>query len=60
MPDNADVVVDNFEVPAASGLSCETVLFDAAWTEDGAIAAGKASWSRGLVGRSGLFPGVRP
>jgi aminoglycoside phosphotransferase (APT) family kinase protein len=36
MPDAQDIRVSGVNVPSASGLSTETVLFDAAWTENGA------------------------
>ena len=35
LPGATDVTVSGVHVPSASGLSTETVLFDAAWTEDG-------------------------
>jgi aminoglycoside phosphotransferase (APT) family kinase protein len=35
LPRGADPVVSALEAPAANGLSSETLLFDAAWTENG-------------------------
>jgi aminoglycoside phosphotransferase (APT) family kinase protein len=45
MPGASDVRVSDVTVPAASGLSTETVLFRADWTEDG------AARGRGMVAR---------
>src|SRR4051794_37821247 len=36
MPDADDVRVTDVVIPTSSGLSCETVLFDAEWSEAGA------------------------
>lgn len=35
LPADADPVITNLRVPKESGLSAETVMFDAAWTEGG-------------------------
>jgi aminoglycoside phosphotransferase (APT) family kinase protein len=35
LPGAQDVQVSNVEIPSASGLSTETILFDASWRQDG-------------------------
>lgn len=54
LPDARDIRVSGVTVPSASGLSTETVLFDAAWTENG------VAHEQGMVARvqpegSGVF-----
>ena len=34
LPDDADLVVENLVAPEANGMSSDTLLFDATWTED--------------------------
>jgi aminoglycoside phosphotransferase (APT) family kinase protein len=51
-----DVRIFGVDVPAASGLSCETVLFDAAWTENGAERQDELVARVAPVGHTGLFP----
>src|SRR5205823_10337386 len=36
LPGASDVTIPALEIPSASGFSCEAVLFDAVWTQDGA------------------------
>jgi aminoglycoside phosphotransferase (APT) family kinase protein len=56
LPGASDITVSAVEVPATSGLSCETVLFEAAWNENGA-AHDEALVARvAPVGHTGLFP----
>ncbi len=55
MPDARDIAVTDVHVPGAGGLSNETVLFTAAWNEDGVTV------TRGMVARvqpdgPGVFP----
>jgi aminoglycoside phosphotransferase (APT) family kinase protein len=54
LPDARDIHVSGVTVPSASGMSTETVLFEAAWTENGVARA------QGMVARvqpdgSGVF-----
>ncbi|MCF2532618.1 phosphotransferase family protein [Yinghuangia soli] len=36
LPDGADPQISELSIPATNGMSSETLLFDASWTEDGA------------------------
>ncbi|HTK63046.1 MAG TPA: phosphotransferase family protein [Pseudonocardia sp.] len=54
LPDARDVRVSRVTVPSASGLSTETVLFDAAWTENG-VAREQGMVARVQPDGSGVF-----
>lgn len=59
LDDASDVAVTDVVVPAASGLSCETVLFSATWTHAGpAGAPGRGAFVARVAPAdgSGLFP----
>lgn len=56
LPDARDIVVSGVEVPATSGLSCETVLFEAGWSQNGTAHREALVARVAPVGHTGLFP----
>src|SRR3954463_3841560 len=56
LPGASDVTIPMLEIPSASGLSCQTVLFDAVWTQDGAQHEESYVARVAPVGGGGLMP----
>ena len=56
LPDASGIAVSGVEIPAASGFSCETIRFDAAWTRDATLEGGSFVARVAPADGAGLFP----